>query len=743
MMKKIFKSIALILAVAIVCGICGGAYEFKYPSAYWPLQSAWEKAVQEQDGQAVISVAQDTYDLLMPLGLQEPVCLNLEPKCARASWVCEMNGDFAGAMMWMERQMVFARWLHNNGYNYSDTFFNIESRSAYMKAGQETAIYALTDEDASPYGYGPEHGTWYGYTADGTGSGGSAVLMYINFMDGQSVSYWVNYCKNKYASFNQAATRGGVIEVAWNFSPEGTAGAEKVLSSAADSYITQGLKTLGNLNATILLRIGAEMNNWSELDASKYIAAYQKIAKQARAYDNIQLVFSPDNVSNRNVTFRDFYPGDEYVDWIGVSTYHNTNYTGSTTSYTFNASGYGVDAYYGTGIYDSDPLVILRPLVEFAEEKGIPMMISECGFSYTGTDGDQTAFAKEQMTKFFSYVNMIYPQVKAVFYFDKTIGGSGYSYAFAGSAEIRETYNSVISANGSYLSAGQTEARNWEELSNADVRLDEGESLRLATYVSFPGSAPAVVKYYVDGVLAKTVNGAPYYYDIDLSVMAAGKHTVYAVAANGRAVSTTPTYTIYVSDKGDVLAGDKDELRISSADGWAMDDIMNAYGRGLITPRNNGNYKEYITRLQFAELVVNLIEKTTGKAIEIDETLEFVDTADIQALKAASAKVAMGKGEGTFAPDAMITRQEICTMLLRAVNYMDAETGNTTLENLSTEFNPQFVDTDQIASWAVEGMARMTNNGLMGGKGDGILDPKGNTKIEEAVILVLNLYNIL
>ena len=218
---------------------------------------------------------------------------------------------------------------------------------------------------------------------------------------------------------------------------------------------------MGELDATVLLRIGAEMNNWSDCDPAVYIQAFQKIARQARQYDNIKLVFSPDNVSNRNVSFQDFYPGDEYVDWIGVSTYHNSNYAsynGGTGTYSFSDTKYSNDAYYGMGIYDSDPLTILRPIADFAQTHGKPMMISECGFGYrnNSTGADQTAFAVDQLNKFYSYVNMIYPQVKAVFYFDTALSGAAYSYSLAGSSSVQQAYRSAIANNGAYLAQGQT-----------------------------------------------------------------------------------------------------------------------------------------------------------------------------------------------------------------------------------------------------------------------------------------------
>ena len=101
---------------------------------------------------------------------------------------------------------------------------------------------------------------------------------------------------------------------------------------------------------------------------------------------------------------------------------------------------------------------------------------------------------------------------------------------------------------------------------------------------------------------------------------------------------------------------------------WAKALLEDADSKGLITQRTRGIYQDPITRLQFAELAVNMIEKATGKSIAPAENT-FHDTSDTMALKAVAAGVAAGKGEGKFAPDAAITRQEICVMLNRAIEY--------------------------------------------------------------------------
>ena len=730
MKKKILRTLcSLALTVALLAGMCVNAFAFQYPSAYWKLHDAWSAAVSAENVDQVLSLAQQTYDLLTPYGLCADVCYNLEPKCARASWCAEMKGDIPLAIKWLERQRTFAQWLDKNECSYRDTLLNIDARMEYLNAAASPEIYILTDQNGPSYsGSGaPASGTLYGSTAGGSRSGESAALMYVTFGDSYSVEYWINYNKNTYPKFRQA-TEGGVIELAWNFSPESTAGAQAVLS--ADSYISESLAAMGRLNATVLLRVGAEMNNWASCDSAAFIQAFQKIAREARKYDNIKMVFSPDNISNRNVNFADFYPGDAYVDWIGVSTYHNTNFSGECPAYTFGAAAYGNDAYYGKGLYDSDPLVILRPLVRFAEKHGKPMMISECGFAYRNnkTGSDQTNFAVDQLNKFYSYVNMIYPQVKAVFYFDNTLNGAAYSYALAGSSTVAAAYQNAIANNGAYLAQDQTEGKTWKELDQAG---DVKGALKLAVYVSFPGSAAATVKYYVDGAQMTVSTQAPYYFELNTAALTPGRHTVKAVASSGQFKSSTQVYEINVNDG---------RIDFSSASSWAQSLLSQAKDKGLITERTSANFQSQITRLQFAELAVNLIEQVTGKEVPVSGQT-FTDTSDPVVRKAVAAGVTAGKGDGKFAPDDKITRQEICVMLNAVIRYVDGARGTSTLTNTSIQMDSRFTDTASIANWAVDSVALLTNNGLMSGKDGGRVAPLDNTKIEEAVVLILALYN--
>lgn len=720
MKQYLRRALAAALSVLMVTGLCCTAAfaDFTYPSAYWKLHSAWDEAVSNKDADAVISVAQQTYDLLSKYEICTDICYNLEPKCGRAAWCSEMKGDIDGAIRWLKLQRQYAQWLNDNVKSYKDTLLNVDARLEYLQASQEAAIYVLTDQAGKSYpGTGaPTSGTLFGSNAAGTDHGESATLMYVTFGDSYSVQYWIDYNMKTYPKFAQAA-QGGVIELAWNFATEGTAGAQQVLS--ADSYIAESLQAMGNLNATVLLRLGAEMNNWSDCDPATYIEAFRKVAQEAAKYDNVKMVFSPDNVSNRNVTFEDFYPGDQYVDWIGVSTYHNTNYSGEATSYTFDASGYGNDAYYGKGLYDSDPLVILRPLVRFAQEHNKPMMISECGFSYVNnsTGADLTSFAADQVNKFYSYVNMIYPQIKAVFYFDNTLSGAQYSYALDGNATVAAAYRSAIEKNGGYLSQGESSTQTWQKLSSLSGT--QKGTLRLATYASFPGSAATSVTYYVDGEAVGTVSKAPYYYDLNLDSLSSGTHTIRAKATSGQFSRTTASTTITTLAPGQIFSD-------VAPGAWYAGFIKTVYEKGLFTGAGDGTFAPD-ANMDYAQFLT-VLSQFSGETISGVAGGAWYD-----------GYVNWAKEKGiipeemlaNFNPTAAITRQDMAALFgafLKAYNVSYDKV---------TEENCAYADAASIAGYAAEGVNVCYQAGIMSGGDDGSFAPMATaTRAQVAVTMV-------
>jgi hypothetical protein len=184
---------------------------------------------------------------------------------------------------------------------------------------------------------------------------------------------------------------------------------------------------------------------------------------------------------------------------------------------------------------------------------------------------------------------------------------------------------------------------------------------------------------------------------------------------------------------------DLDEL-IEPASPWAQPEIDKAKEIGLLTTNTSMFFTTNITRGQFAELVVNMVEKTLDKEIESAPKNTFTDTDDTSILKAYNANIVNGISETEFAPKSLITREQIATMLYRAIEYIETENGSEfTTKNETIE---AYQDRQEVSSWAKSGVGILANNGIMKGTSDTTLSPKGNATVEQCVILVYRLYNL-
>ena len=96
---------------------------------------------------------------------------------------------------------------------------------------------------------------------------------------------------------------------------------------------------------------------------------------------------------------------------------------------------------------------------------------------------------------------------------------------------------------------------------------------------------------------------------------------------------------------------------------------------------------------------------------------------------AASEGIVLGYSDTEFAPDQMISREEMAAILNRYADYKGLDT------SASGDLS-QFTDQAQIADWARENVAWAVGYGLIGGKEDGQLDPQGSaTRAETAAML--------
>ncbi|MCD7948115.1 MAG: S-layer homology domain-containing protein [Oscillospiraceae bacterium] len=165
-------------------------------------------------------------------------------------------------------------------------------------------------------------------------------------------------------------------------------------------------------------------------------------------------------------------------------------------------------------------------------------------------------------------------------------------------------------------------------------------------------------------------------------------------------------------------------------------EITQAAELGLITDNLGDDYTVPITRLQFAGIAVNFVETTSGAAITPLGVETFHDTSETAVRKAAAAGITNGTGPNSFSPDALITREEIATMVYRAVSYVNVEK----LSN-PVSLSP-YTDAATVSSWAQAAVGSMVAGGVMQGTSDTVLSPKDNTSIEQTIALILRAYHM-
>ena len=111
----------------------------------------------------------------------------------------------------------------------------------------------------------------------------------------------------------------------------GSYGCKEILDGNLDIQINTLTEYLLKSKAsTIFLRLGYEFDNpffgYSD-DPKSYVLAYQKVVDDIGkkftldSKSKVQFVWHSWAAPRRGLSLQQFYPGDEYVDWIGISVF--------------------------------------------------------------------------------------------------------------------------------------------------------------------------------------------------------------------------------------------------------------------------------------------------------------------------------------------------------------------------------------------------------------------------------------
>nr|WP_145164926.1 Ig-like domain-containing protein [Paenibacillus terrae] len=165
---------------------------------------------------------------------------------------------------------------------------------------------------------------------------------------------------------------------------------------------------------------------------------------------------------------------------------------------------------------------------------------------------------------------------------------------------------------------------------------------------------------------------------------------------------------------------------------WAEASIKQAASTGIVTGYPDGTFKpgKTVTRAEFAVMLVNTLGLKKPGA-----ELTFIDSASIGAWAhhavAQVVQLGMMKGyeNGTFRPNAEITRAEIAVTITNAVGQISKGTPEA-----------GFADDSEIPDWAKSSAEFLKHTGVMLGKDGNRFAPQEAATRAEAVTVLLNMF---
>ena len=167
---------------------------------------------------------------------------------------------------------------------------------------------------------------------------------------------------------------------------------------------------------------------------------------------------------------------------------------------------------------------------------------------------------------------------------------------------------------------------------------------------------------------------------------------------------------------------------------WAKAEVEAADAAGLI-PDLTGDpgWQDASTRLQFCQMAVQLAETALGQTLPAAPANTFTDCSDLAVRKAYAAGIVNGMTETTFSPNGTLTREQLATMLWRAINYIQTQSGQQSLTGGGSLTG--YTDAGSVFSYAKEAVAALNKNGIMKGTSNTALSPKGSCTVEQSVLL--------
>lgn len=530
-MKKIpFVLMVVMLFNILVFNVPINAFE--YPNGFWSLNSNYVTALEKNDHRNIAKY-----------GLAEIELISKVPDCKEKNELITTRYKSVGLAYAALGDYDNAYKAFNNLYEYTknrEEYYNFARESHARAIQYKSEINLYTDNGSFTY-YGaknePKNGVLFGICADGKSRSStdheSMVLTYQEL--GQPLLAYNRGVMSKASSEKLA------VEFALNCPKEGS-------DIRNIDSMTSSLNEVSELfseypNVSVYLRFAAEFDIWSNpTDAESFKSAFRYVSNYFKARNpNVAIVWSPNYVSSWNIkNIDDYYPGDEYVDWVGMSLYAQKYFLGNTNPTEAD------QIVFKTG-RNSNPVIAVKDIVEkYGNRK--PIMISEsgCGHSLVQSGENTTDFAIKRLREYMCYLPMVYPQIKLIAYFDNYVHSSSEKSDYRLSSNnkllseyVRLTKTSRFIQDTHKNTSDFCYRKMWNTIYLNSV-------FPVSCYAHKYNADIEKVTYFIDDKYVGMATEIPYTAYIDASAYP-GTHTLKAIASFTNGQSMTKSYTVNIA----------------------------------------------------------------------------------------------------------------------------------------------------------------------------------------------------
>lgn len=190
----------------------------------------------------------------------------------------------------------------------------------------------------------------------------------------------------------------------------------------------------------------------------------------------------------------------------------------------------------------------------------------------------------------------------------------------------------------------------------------------------------------------------------------------------------------------DIVVDDKDKAQYPDTKGnWAEINAAGLGGLNIIAGYPDGTYQpnKNVSRAEFAKILLKVLQ---AEYISSNKRFKDVKKGDwyYDVVNTASAKgLIEGYKDGTFKPDATITREEMAAMIARAIKQINGHE-----PSLSDVAYINFFDSYTIGDWAKPSVGASIRYDILSGKNNNVFDPRSKVTRAEAAKVVDWLYGL-